>query len=579
MNRKELIKNYIRFFKSKKHKEIPNVSLIPENDPTVLFTTAGMHPLVPFLLGQKHPLGKRLCNVQKCIRTTDIEEVGDANHHTFMEMLGNWSLGDYWKKEAIEYTFEFLIKVLKIPIGKLAITCFKGDKNSSKDVESAKVWKSLGIPEERIAYLGKDNWWGPAGETGPCGPSTEMFYWIDERKVPKKFNPNDKRWVEIGNDVLMEYNKTKNGFEKAKQQNIDFGGGVERIVAALNGLEDDYLTETFRPLIKKIEKISQKDYGNSSYKPKMRIITDHIKAAVFIIADGIVPSNTEQGYVLRRLIRRTIRYGRELNIKNFIKKVAEPVFEIYSDYKHLQKNKNQILEELEKEEKRFLQTLEKGMNKFKRFTSGKTLSGKDAFLLYQSYGFPIEITKELAKERSIKVDEKGFEKELKKHQELSKTAQSGKFKSGLADHSEETTKLHTATHLLLAALRIVLKNKDIIQRGSNITVERLRFDFNHKAKLTDIEIKKVEELVNKKIKEKLDVKREEMDVKTAKKSGAGGIFDEKYGKKVSVYSINNFSKEICAGPHVKNTSELGHFKIIKEESVAAGVRRIKAVLE
>ena len=579
MKRKELIKKYIGFFKSKNHKEIPNSSLIPENDPTVLFTTAGMHPVTPYLLGQKHPLGKRLCNVQKCIRTTDIEEVGDAYHHTFLEMLGNWSLGDYWKREAIEFTFEFLTRILKIPIEKLSVTCFKGDKNAPRDTESAKVWKSLGIPDERLAYLGKDNWWGPAGKTGPCGPCTEVFYWIEKESVPKKFDPKDKRWVEIGNNVLMEYNKTKKGFEKAKQKNIDFGGGVERIIAALNGLEDDYLTDNFKPLIKKIEKISHKDYNNPFYKPKIRIIADHIKAAVFIIAEGIVPSNTEQGYVLRRLIRRAVRYGRELNIENFIKKVAEPVFEIYSDYRHLRKNKNQILEELEKEEKRFLQTLEKGMNKFKRFTSGKVLSGKNTFLLYQSYGFPIEITKELAKERGIKVDEKGFEKELKKHQELSRTAREGKFKSGLADHSESTTKLHTATHLLLAALRIVLKDKNIVQKGSNITPERLRFDFNHKSKLTRDEVKKIEELINKKINKSLDVNREEMDLKTAKKKVAIALFDKRYDKRVSVYTIGDFSKEICAGPHVKNISELGHFKIIKEESVAAGIRRIKAILE
>jgi len=594
MNRKELIRNYIRFFKSKKHKGVPNVSLVPENDPTVLFTTAGMHPLVPYLLGQKHPLGKRLCNVQKCIRTTDIEEVGDAYHHTFFEMLGNWSLGDYWKKEAINFTFEFLTKVLKIPIGKLAITCFKGDKNSSKDTESAKIWKSLGIPEERIAYLGKDNWWGPAGETGPCGPSTEMFYWVGKNKAPKKFDAKNKKWVEIGNDVLMEYNKTKKGFEKAKQQNIDFGGGVERTVAVLNGLEDDYLTETFKPIIKKIEKLSGDKYDGQR---RMRIIADHIKASVFILADGVTPSNTEQGYVLRRLIRRAIRHGKRLRLENFTAKVAEPVFKIYDDYKYLQKNKKQILDELEKEEKRFLLTFQKGLMIFnkkvmelvdrKKLPTNKktpvgTISGKDIFLLEQSYGFPLELTEEEVKDfrgGGLKLDIKGYKKEKKKHQKLSRTSRSGKFKSGLADNSQETTKLHTATHLLLAALRSVLKDKNIMQKGSNITPERLRFDFNHKTKLTDMEMKKVEELVNKKIKEKLEVKREEMDVKTAKKKGAIGMFDEKYGKKVSVYSISGFSKEICAGPHVKNTSELGHFKIVKEESVAAGVRRIKAVLE
>ncbi len=576
MNRKELIKKYLEFFKNKNHKEIPNSSLIPENDPTVLFTTAGMHPLIPYLLGQKHPLGRRLCNVQRCIRTTDIEEVGDATHHTFMEMLGNWSLGDYWKKEAIEFSFEFLTKILKIPIEKLAVSCFKGDRNAPKDTESAKIWKSLGVQEDRIAYLGKDNWWGPAGKTGPCGPSTEIFYWIGKSKALKKFNPNDKRWVEIGNDVLMEYNKTKKGFEKAKQKNIDFGGGVERTVAALNGLDDDYLADNFKPIIKKIEQLSGKKYKGN--KKAMRIIADHIKASVFIIADSIVPSNTEQGYVLRRLIRRAVRYGKELNMKNFVTKVAEPIFKIYDDYKHLQKKK--ILNELEKEEKRFLQTLEKGLNKLKKIAWNETISGKDAFLLYQSYGFPIEMTKEISsKELGCSVDEKGFGRELKRHQSLSRTATKGKFKSGLADSSKETTKLHTAAHLLLAALRIVLKDKNIIQKGSNITSERLRLDFSFPRKLTEEEVKKVEKLVNKKIKESIEVKREEMPPSKAKKQGALGIFDEKYGNKVSVYTIGNFSKEICAGPHVKNTSELRQFKIKKEESSGSGVRRIRAILK
>lgn len=583
MDRKTLIKKYLEFFKSKEHKEIPNASLIPENDPTVLFTTAGMHPLVPYLLNQKHPLGKRLCNVQKCIRTQDIDDVGDSYHHTFFEMLGNWSLGDYFKKEAIKFSFEFLTKVLKIPIEKLAVTCFAGDKDAPKDSEAAKTWKKLGIPEKRIVFLPKsDNWWGPAGKTGPCGPDTEMFYWSSSEQVPEKFEPKNKNWVEIWNDVLMQYEKNQDGeYKEAKQKNIDTGMGVERTITILNKLEDNYLADMWKPIIKKIEKISKKSYkGNEK---EMRIIADHIKASVFIIADGISPSNTEQGYVLRRLIRRAIRYGKFLQIKNFTKQVAEPVFEIYNDYEHLQKNKNKILEELEKEENKFLETLEKGMNLINKIIQDKKqISGKDAFLLYQSYGFPIEMTEELAMAKGLNVDHHSFEQEAKKHQELSRTATQGKFKSGLADSSEQTTKLHTATHLLAGALRRVLKKPDLIQKGSNITSERLRFDFNFNRKLTEKEKQDVEELVNKKIGERLGVKKEEMSVKEAKKQGAQGVFEDKYSDKVSVYIIGEgdkiFSKEICAGPHVKNTSELGKFKIIKEESSSAGVRRIKGML-
>jgi alanyl-tRNA synthetase len=581
MNRKELIKRYVDFFKSKNHKEIPNTSLIPENDPTALFISAGMHPLVPYLLGQKHPLGRRLCNVQRCIRTTDIEEVGDTCHHTFLEMLGNWSLGDYWKKEAIEYSFEFLTKILKIPKEKLAISCFKGDKDSSKDIESADIWKNLGIPKEKIVFLGKeDNWWGPAGKTGSCGPDTEMFYWTPKNiPIPKKFNYKDRNWVEIGNDVLMQYNKDEKGnYNLAKQKNVDFGGGVERIVTVLNGLEDNYLADMWHPIIKEIEHLSGKKYSN--YKKEMRIIADHIKASVFIIADGINPNNTEQGYVLRRLIRRAVRYGKSLEIKNFTAKVAESVFKIYEDYKHLEKNKEKILEEIKKEEERFDKTLEKGLNLFNKITKNKKIiSGKDSFLLYQSYGFPIEITKEIGKERGIKIDEKNFEKELEKHQQLSRTATEGRFKSGLADSSETTTKLHTATHLLLAALRNILKDKNIIQKGSNITPKRLRLDFSFPRKLTKDELKEIEDLVNGQIQKSCEIIREEMSLEEAKKSGALGTFEDRYGNKVSIYSIGNFSKEICAGPHVKNTCELGHFRIIKEESSSSGVRRIKAILE
>jgi len=576
ITRKKLIQNYLEFFKAKNHKVIPNSSLIPLNDSTTLFISAGMQPLVPYLLGKKHPLGKRLVNVQKCIRTTDIDEVGNETHHTFFEMLGNWSLGDYWKKEAIEYSFEFLTKILKIKKENLAISVFKGDKDAQKDTESAEIWKSLGIPKERIAFLGKsENWWGPAGKTGPCGPDTEIFYWKNEEvKVPKDFNPNDEEWVEIWNDVFMQYNKTSKGeYEPLKQKNVDTGMGVERTLAVLNKLDDNYLTEVFLPIIKKIEKLSGKKYkGNEK---AMRIIADHLKAAVFIISDGIVPSNTGQGYVLRRLIRRAIVHGRKLGLKDFTNKIAEPVFDIYKDYKELKQNKGKIIDELKKEEEKFLKKLEQGLKVLKKLVRKNIISGNNAFLLHQSYGFPIEITKELAAEWGANVNIKEFETELKKHQKLSRTASSGTFKSGLSDNSKETTKLHTATHLLNEALRRVL-NKNIRQKGSNITPERLRFDFNFPRKLSEKEIKKVEDLVNKKISEGLEVIREEMPLKKALKSGASSEFGARYPEIVKVYTIGDFSKEICTGPHVTNTREIGKFRIVKEESSAADVRRIKA---
>lgn len=580
MNRKHLIKKYIEFFKSKNHKEVANYSLVPENDPTVLFTTAGMHPLVPYLLGQEHPLGKRLVNFQKCIRTGDIEEVGDSYHHTFFEMLGNWSLGDYFKEEAINFSFEFLTKELKIPKERLAVTCFKGDENAPKDEDAQVIWLKLGIPKERIAFLGKkDNWWGPAGKTGPCGPDTEMFYWKPNKiKAPEKFNPEDRNWVEIWNDVFMQYNKDEKGkYNLAKQKNVDTGMGVERALTVLNGFEDSYLTDVWAPIINEIEKISKKNYKEN--EKSMRIIADHIKASVFIISDGVSPGNSEQGYVLRRLIRRAVNYGRNLGMKNFLQDIAKPIFKIYDDYPQIKNNKENISKELNMEEERFNSTLEKGLTIFRKLSKGKKqISGKDAFLLYQSYGFPIEMTKELADSKKLKIDIKGFEKELEKHQELSRTASSGMFKSGLADNSEATTKLHTATHLLNAALKIVLKDENIQQKGSNITPERLRFDFNFPRKLTPEEIKEVEDLVNAEIEKASDVTREEMTLEEAKESNAIGVFEGKYGEKVSVYTVEGFSKEICTGPHVKNTKELGKFKIKKEESSSAGVRRIKAEL-
>ena len=593
--REQLIKEYIEFFKSKKHKEIPSSSLIPTNDPTVLFTTAGMHPLVPYLLGQKHPLGKRLVDVQKCIRTGDIDEVGDEVHHTFFEMLGNWSLGDYFKKEAIEFSFEFLTKNLKIPIEKLGVTVFEGDKDAPKDDESAKIWAGLGIKKERIAFRPKsDNWWGPAGASGPCGPDTEMYYWKSKSKpAPKKFNPDDKNWVEIWNDVLMQYVKDEKGiYNLAKQQNVDTGMGVERTLAVLNSLEDNYQTSVFIPVVSKIEEISGKNYGKNKEETRaMRIIADHIRAAVFILGDekGIKPSNVGQGYVLRRLIRRAIRYGKILGInKSFTSDIAQSIIPIYQDYPELKQNKKEMLENLSEEEAKFNETLENGMKKFEELAREevKKISGKDAFLLFQSYGFPFEITQELAGEKGIKINLEDYNKEFERHQTLSRTASAGMFKSGLADSSEKTAALHTATHLLNAALKEVLKDKNIKQKGSNITPERLRFDFNFPRKLEEKELRAIESWINDKVSQKLNMTREEMPLKKAISSGAESEFGVKYPEVVSVYTVENkkdksnpTSREICTGPHVKNTGEMGKFKIIKEESVAAGIRRIKAILE
>lgn len=555
MNRKELIKKYIEFFKSYDHKEIPNTSLIPENDPTVLFTTAGMHPLVPFLSGQKHPQGKKLVGVQRCIRTGDIEEVGDSTHHTFFEMLGNWSLGDYWKEDTIKYSFEFLTKILKIPKEKLTVTCFVGDKDAPKDKESANFWKTLGI--NKIKFLGKkDNWWGPAGKIGPCGPDTEIFV-------------NN---IEIWNDVFMQYNKDEKGnYNEAKQKNIDTGMGVERTLAILNDLEDNYLTEVWKPIIKKIEGISKKKYKDD--QRSMRIIADHLKASVFLIADGVNPSNTEQGYVLRMLIRRAVRNLKKLKIDTTIQ-IAESIFGIYKDYNL---NKNKILTELKKEEDQFQKTLDKGLKKFEKMSRDKSIDGKESFLLYQSYGFPLEMIVEECKERKIKFNPEDFKAELKKHQKLSQTAAKGKFSSGLADNSKQTTRLHTACHILLTALQKVL-GPEIEQKGSNITPERLRFDFSFPRKLTDEEKKQIEEVVNSEIEKNQAITKEEMSPEEAKEKGAQGAFSDKYGDKISVYTIGNFSKEICTGPHVKNTKELGKFKIKKEQSSSSGVRRIKAIL-
>jgi len=565
MNREQLIKKFFEFFKSKNHQIIENASLVPKEDPTVLFTTAGMHPLVPFLLGQIHPQGKRLVGLQKCIRTNDIEEVGDETHHTFFEMLGNWSLGDYEKKQAIEYSFEFLTKILKIPKEKISVTCFKGNEDAPRDNESAETWKSLGI--KKIKFLDKkDNWWGPAGSTGPCGPDTEMF--VDE--------------IEMWNDVFMEYNKNEKGkYSPAEQKNIDTGMGVERTLAILNNLEDNYLTELWQPIIKKIENLYRIRYSSEENKKTIRIVADHIKAAVFIVSEGIIPSNKEHGYVLRKLIRRAyIQINKLEKSKKSLTPLINKIFEIYPDYKHLQEKKEFIIKIIKEEENKFENTLDKGLKIFEKLTKNKKhLSGKDSFLLFQSYGFPLETIKDLCIDKKIKFEEENFQKEFEKHQELSQTASAGKFKSGLADNSTETTKLHTATHLLLAALRKILKDDKIIQRGSNITKDRLRLDFSFSRKIEKHELKKIEELVNEIIKKSIPIEKQEMKTKDALKQGAIGTFGEKYPDKISVYSIKKFSKEICAGPHVKNTNELGQFKIIKEGSSSAGVRRIKAILE
>ncbi len=587
----ELREKYLEFFKEKGHVIIPSASLIPENDPSVLFTTAGMHPLVPFLLGEKHPAGDKLADVQKCIRTGDIDEVGDAWHLTFFEMLGNWSLGDYFKEEAIKYSYEFLTdkKWLGLNPNFLAVSVFGGDKDAPKDEEAAEVWKSLGIPEERIAYLDKnENWW-PAGglNPGPQGPDTEMFYWGGESEPPKNFDPDDDNWVEIWNDVFMQYNKTPDGkYEPLKQKNIDTGMGLERTAAILQGKKSVYEIESFVPIIDKIiELVNQKGVSREEIltgnEKQIRIIADHVRAATFILGDpvGIVPSNLDQGYVLRRLIRRAVRYAKMIGI-DIKSEVCAPIAEIiikeYEDtYPELRESKDKILNELNGEENRFEKTLEKGLKKFSKMDE---ITGKDAFVLFSTYGFPLEMTEELAAEQGIKINKKEFEKEFKKHQELSRTASAGKFKGGLAETSEEAKKLHAATHLLHEALRRVL-GPHVEQRGSNITAERLRFDFTHEEKMTDEEKKQVENLVNEQIKKDLPVKCEEMTVDEAKKSGAIGLFDNKYGDKVKVYSIGDFSKEICGGPHVDNISELGEFKIKKEEASSAGIRRIKAILK
>lgn len=578
---------YIEFFVSKGHKQIPSAPVVPENDPSVLFNTAGMQPLVPYLMGESHPYGTRLCDYQKCIRTNDLDEVGDVTHHTFFEMLGNWSLGDYFKKESITWSFELLTKHLNIPVEKLSVTVFKGNDIVPADNESADLWKSLGISENKIAFLGEDdNWWPNMELTGPCGPDTEIFYWRSDEEVPSKFDPENDNWVEIWNNVFMQYNHKPDGtFEPLKKKNVDTGMGLERITAVLEGVNDNYESSIWKGTIKKIEEISDKSYyGNEK---AFRIIADHIKAAVFISSDpaGIKPSNTDQGYILRRLIRRAIRYAKMIDIdinSNWESEIAKNIIDEYKKYySELSINENVVMDVLKNEKIKFNRTLEKGLREFEKIVKNLNENeiNKDlAFKLYDTYGFPIELTLELAKERGLIVDEKGFYEKFKAHQELSRTASAGKFKGGLAGNSEIETKYHTATHLLNAALKVVI-NKDVHQKGSNITDERMRFDFSCDHKLTDEEKKAVEDLVNKWIDEGLPVTKKEMSKEEAIKSGAECMFIEKYPDIVTVYSIGDVSKELCGGPHVNNTSELGHFKIKKEEASSAGVRRIKAILE
>ncbi len=578
---------YIDFFISKGHKQIPSAPVVPENDPSVLFNTAGMQPLIPYLMGESHPFGTRLCDYQKCIRTNDLDEVGDKTHHTFFEMLGNWSLGDYFKKESITWSFEFLTKHLNIPIERLAVTVFKGNDIVKADTESAEIWKSLGIPEDKIAFLGEDdNWWPNMELTGPCGPDTEIFYFRSKDEIPEKFDPEDDRWVEIWNNVFMQYSHNTDGtFSDLPRKNVDTGMGLERITAVLEGVDDNYKSSLWTNIIKTIEEVSNKKYEENEVS--IRIIADHIRAAVFISADnsGIKPSNTDQGYILRRLIRRAIRHAKKLDIdinSDFDEKIALTIINEYKKYySELETNKDVVLDVLKSEKVKFNKTLEKGLKEFEKMIkniANNKLNKDLAFKLYDTYGFPIELTIELANERGIEVDVKGFREKFKAHQELSRTSSVGKFKGGLSGNSEIETKYHTATHLLNAALKVVV-NKDVHQKGSNITDERMRFDFSCDHKLTDEEKKNVEDLVNKWIKEGLDVTKIEMSKEDAIKSGAECMFIEKYPDMVMVYKIGDVSKELCGGPHVKNTNELGHFKIVKEEASSSGVRRIKAILE
>ena len=637
---------FLKFFESKGHAVIPSASVIPENDPTVLFTTAGMHPLVPYLMGEKHPMGHRLTDVQKCIRTGDIDDVGDPSHLTFFEMLGNWSLGDYFKEQMIPWSWEFLTgeEWLGLPKDRLAFTVFAGDEDCPRDEEAANLWRAQGVKDDHLFYLPKKhNWWGPAGVTGPCGPDTEMFWITEKPACGPNCGPDCScgRYLEIWNDVFMQYEKQADGsFIPLKQKNVDTGMGLERTYCVLKGVKTVYETEIFAGIIGKIEELSGKKYGQDEETTKaIRIISDHMRTATFIIGDdrGVTPSNVDQGYVLRRLIRRAVRHGMKLGMpEGFTCQIAQVIIDQYKDnYPELERHAGFILEQLKLEEERFQRTLKKGQAEFEKVYGNMTrrkeafealkadktnpdvvaaalkqlppapenlpviekvkdgsiddatldakiaactvIDGRSAFKLYDTYGFPIEITCEMAQEKGVTVDMVGFEERFKKHQENSHAGAEQRFKGGLADNSEETAKLHTATHLLHAALRKVL-GPEVAQKGSNITAERLRFDFSFGRKMTDEEKAEVERLVNEYIQAKAPVVCEEMTVAEAKAQGAIGLFESKYGERVKVYTMGEFSKEICGGPHASNTGDLVSFKIKKEEASSAGVRRIKAVI-
>jgi alanyl-tRNA synthetase len=590
----ELRRKYIDFFKSKGHAEISGKSLIPENDPTVLFTTAGMHPLVPYLLGEPHPAGKRLTDYQKCIRTGDIEEVGDESHLTCFEMLGNWSLGDYFKKESIAYSWEFLTSPewLALDPRMISVTVFEGDANAPRDETSAEAWKGLGMPLDRIAYLpAKDNWWA-AGPTGPCGPDTEIFFWVGDGLPPSGSNKgtDSQGWMEIWNNVFMEFNRVdEKTLVRLPAQNVDTGMGLERTVCILQGKKSVYDTEAFGPIIEAIESVAGYEYKSEADKDRsVRIIADHVRTATFILGDpkAVMPSNVGAGYVLRRIIRRAVRHGRKLGIEgSFLAKPAAAVVDNFSaPFPELAQNRARVLDELSKEEEKFLETLQKGEREFEKMLPNllknpqRTMSGRLAFKLYDTYGFPIELTEELAEENGMKVNRPEFDEAYKKHQELSRAGSEQLFKGGLADHSEVSTKYHTATHLLQQALVVVLGDH-VAQKGSNITAERLRFDFAHGAPMTKEEIARVEAIVNEQIGRDLPVTMAMMKLDEAKASGARALFGEKYEETVKVYTIGDFSKEVCGGPHVERTGVLGKFRIQKEQSSSAGVRRIYAVLE
>lgn len=600
MTTDEIRSKFLDFFREKGHAIIPSASLIPENDPTVLFTTAGMHPLVPYLLGEKHPAGTRLANAQKCVRTGDIDEVGDNRHLTFFEMLGNWSLGDYFKRDSITWSFEFLTspRWLNLKPERIYVSVFEGDADAPRDLESVGIWKdafqSRGLEanfNERIFAYPKDkNWWGPAGLTGPCGPDTEIFYDTGRQHDPRfgaECHPNCDcgRFVEIWNNVFMEYNKTPGAtFEPLEQKNVDTGMGLERVVAMLQGKSTVFDTENFQELLKTVGAICGKTYGDDEETDRvMRIVVDHVRTAVFMIGDprGITPSNVDQGYILRRLIRRAVRYGRQLGVEGFFtSKIAEKVIELFrAAYPELQENRERVIGELDAEEDKFARTLQNGLREVEKvkkdLESSVSIPGETAFYLYESFGFPRELTEEFI---GKKVEDAEWDKAMKAHQDLSRQGAEKKFKGGLADHSWETTRLHTATHLLHKALRTVL-GEHVEQKGSNITAERLRFDFSHPTKMTPEEIKKVEDLVNEAIARDLPVHYEEMSVPEAKAGGAIGLFEDRYGDKIKVYVVGDYSMEICGGPHVRHTAQVGRFKIQKEEASSAGIRRIKAVVE